>query len=152
MLSLFCLMTTLNASHVFAMEQRSQFVLHRTRRLKSESQPEFALASQKQDLQDSKKNDSQQSAAPLSFSENSITNRINDPPDGENTDVSQLQPTKCVWAIISCCSPGSNRVRYPCFELLGCPGPFWDSNPCQEGIASAAVRVAGDFYDSVKQD
>lgn len=61
-------------------------------------------------------------------------------------------PTRCVWAIISCCSPGSNRVRHPCFELLGCPGPFWDTNPCNKRMIGAAVKVAEEFYSSGKNE
>ncbi|XP_023727433.2 uncharacterized protein LOC111875421 isoform X2 [Cryptotermes secundus] len=59
-------------------------------------------------------------------------------------------PSRCVWAIISCCSPGSSNVRNPCFELLGCPGPFWDTNPCNERITGAALKVVGEFYSNGK--
>jgi hypothetical protein len=61
-------------------------------------------------------------------------------------------PSHCVWAIISCCSPGSNEVRNPCFELLGCPGPFWDTNPCNKGMTASAVKVVHQFYSSGKQE
>jgi hypothetical protein len=57
-------------------------------------------------------------------------------------------PSRCVWAIISCCSPGSSNVRNPCFELLGCPGPFWDTKPCNEKITGAALKVVGEFYSN----
>jgi hypothetical protein len=60
-------------------------------------------------------------------------------------------PSRCVWAIICCCSPGSNEVRNPCFELLGCPGPFWDSNPCNGKMTGAAIKVARGYYYSGKQ-
>ena len=60
-------------------------------------------------------------------------------------------PSRCVWAIISCCSPGSNEVRHPCFELLGCPGPFWDTNPCNKGMTASAVKVVHQFYSSGKR-
>ena len=59
-------------------------------------------------------------------------------------------PSHCVWAIISCCSPRSNEVRHPCFELLGCPGPFWDTNPCNKEMTSSAVKVVLQFYSSGK--
>lgn len=61
-------------------------------------------------------------------------------------------PSHCVWAIISCCSPGSNAVRHPCFELLGCPGPFWDTNPCNKGMTASAVKVVHQFYSSGKRE
>jgi hypothetical protein len=61
-------------------------------------------------------------------------------------------PSRCVWAIISCCSPGSSNVRNPCFELLGCSGPFWDTNPCNEGMANAALKVVGEFYSNGKSE
>ena len=61
-------------------------------------------------------------------------------------------PSHCVWAIISCCSPGSNEVRHPCFELLGCPGPFWDANPCNKGMTASAVKVVHQFYSSGKRE
>jgi hypothetical protein len=60
-------------------------------------------------------------------------------------------PSRCVWAIVSCCSPGSNKIRHPCFELLGCPGPFWDTNPCNKGMTAAAVKVVHQFYTSGKR-
>lgn len=61
-------------------------------------------------------------------------------------------PSHCVWAIISCCSPGSNEVRHPCFELLGCPGPFWDTNPCNKGMTASAVKVVHQFYSGGKRE
>jgi hypothetical protein len=61
-------------------------------------------------------------------------------------------PSRCVWAIISCCSPGSSNVRNPCFELLGCPGPFWDTKPCNEKITGAALKVVGEFYSNGKRE
>jgi hypothetical protein len=61
-------------------------------------------------------------------------------------------PSHCVWAIISCCSPRSDEVRHPCFELLGCPGPFWDTNPCNIGITASAVQVVDQFYSNSKRE
>jgi hypothetical protein len=80
--------------------------------------------------------------------------RANDVPD---CTTSKPQPTvedpsRCVWAIISCCSPRSNEVRHPCFELLGCPGPFWDTNPCNKGMTASAVKVVNQFYSSDKRE
>jgi hypothetical protein len=73
------------------------------------------------------------------------------PDDSTSRPVATVaDPTRCVWAIISCCSPGSNRIRHPCFELLGCPGPFWDTNPCNERMTGAAIKVAGEFYSNGK--
>ncbi|XP_069690233.1 uncharacterized protein hdly [Periplaneta americana] len=62
-----------------------------------------------------------------------------------------LDVSRCVWAIVSCCSPGSDTVNHPCFEVLGCPGPFWDSNPCTDKMANAALKAAGDYYSSALQ-
>jgi hypothetical protein len=79
-------------------------------------------------------------------------NRTNEISDGSTNTVlpTVADPSRCVWAIISCCSPGSSIVRNPCFELLGCPGPFWDTNPCNEGITGAALKVVGEFYSNGK--
>lgn len=55
-------------------------------------------------------------------------------------------PSRCIWAVISCCSPVSTNVRYACFEQLGCPGSFWDQNPCSREITAAALNVAQRFY------
>lgn len=81
-------------------------------------------------------------------------NRANEVPyDSTSSPPATVRdPSRCVWAIISCCSPTSNRVRYPCFELLGCSGPFWDTNPCSEGMTGAAIKVAGEFYSSGKYE
>lgn len=57
------------------------------------------------------------------------------------------EPNRCVWAIISCCSPASQEVRYNCFERLGCPGAFWDSSPCSREVTVAALNAAQKFYD-----
>jgi hypothetical protein len=62
------------------------------------------------------------------------------------------EPSHGVWAIISCCSPRSDEVRHPCFELLGCPGPFWDTNPCNIGITASAVQVVDQFYSNGKRE
>lgn len=58
------------------------------------------------------------------------------------------EPSRCVWAIVACCSPGSKNIRYACFELLGCPGAFWDLNPCEERVVMAAANTALQFYMS----
>lgn len=78
----------------------------------------------------------------------------NDVPDGTTSKPHPKieDPSHCVWAIISCCSPRSNEVRHPCFELLGCPGPFWDTNPCKIGITASAVQVVDQFYSSGKRE
>nr|ATU83037.1 secreted hypothetical protein [Pristhesancus plagipennis] len=66
---------------------------------------------------------------------------------GSNTTTA-TQPSKCVWAIVACCSPGSLNIRYTCFELLGCQGAFWDVNPCESRITMAAANTALKFYMS----
>lgn len=57
------------------------------------------------------------------------------------------EPSRCVWAVISCCSPLSNNVRYSCFEQLGCNGSFWDGNPCSREYTTAALNAAQKFYE-----
>ncbi|XP_039275851.1 uncharacterized protein LOC111060552 isoform X2 [Nilaparvata lugens] len=61
---------------------------------------------------------------------------------------SPREPTRCTWAIVACCSPGSRDIRYSCFELLGCPGAFWDVNPCDEKVVMAAANSALNFYSA----
>ncbi|XP_031338550.1 uncharacterized protein LOC116167346 [Photinus pyralis] len=58
------------------------------------------------------------------------------------------QPSRCVWAIISCCSASSNTVSYDCFEQLGCNGPFWDNSPCDGGFARPAISTAMNYYQT----
>lgn len=60
---------------------------------------------------------------------------------------STSQPTRCVWAIISCCTANSGQVRYECFEQLGCSGAFWDTSPCESEVARAAIDTAMKYYD-----
>ncbi|KPU79728.1 uncharacterized protein Dana_GF17997, isoform C [Drosophila ananassae] len=57
--------------------------------------------------------------------------------------------TSCVWAIVNCCTSGSRKIRYSCFEEFGCNGAFWDINPCAdqsvldaEGILEEAFPLA----------
>ena len=56
-------------------------------------------------------------------------------------------PSKCVWSIVACCAPGSKNIRYSCFELLGCPGAFWGTNPCEEKVVMAAANTALKYYE-----
>ena len=56
-------------------------------------------------------------------------------------------PSSCVWAIVTCCQPQTAAVRYSCFELLGCPGAFWDGSPCEQAVADAALLHASKFYN-----
>jgi hypothetical protein len=81
-----------------------------------------------------------------------LGSRTNDVPAGSTNTLfpTVADPSRCVWAIISCCSPGSSNIRNPCFELLGCPGPFWDTNPCNESITGTALKVVGEFYSNGK--
>nr|ATU82463.1 venom mucin [Lethocerus distinctifemur] len=58
------------------------------------------------------------------------------------------EPSPCVWSIVACCAPGSSKIRYSCFELLGCPGAFWDTNPCEDRVVQAAASTALKFYES----
>ncbi|XP_037716269.1 uncharacterized protein LOC119551140 isoform X2 [Drosophila subpulchrella] len=40
--------------------------------------------------------------------------------------------SKCVWAIVNCCTGDSKKIRYNCFETFGCHGAFWGINPCAD--------------------
>ncbi|CAH0390319.1 unnamed protein product [Bemisia tabaci] len=55
-------------------------------------------------------------------------------------------PARCALAIASCCAPFNYHVRYPCFEMLGCYGAFWDMNPCSEDVVATAVQELAAFY------
>lgn len=61
----------------------------------------------------------------------------------------QRQLNRCVWAIVSCCNPGNDQIRYSCFENLGCPGAFWDNSPCSREVTQAAFNAAQEFYDQI---
>lgn len=63
-----------------------------------------------------------------------------------NIAVNPNQPSRCVWAIISCCS-GTADVSYDCFEQRGCPGAFWDNSPCSNDFAQAAIAAALNYYN-----
>ncbi|EEZ98098.1 DNA-directed RNA polymerase II subunit RPB1 [Tribolium castaneum] len=56
------------------------------------------------------------------------------------------EPSRCVWAIISCCS-STSEVSYDCFEQRGCPGAFWDKSPCDNEFAQAAIEAALNYYN-----
>ncbi|XP_044250235.2 uncharacterized protein hdly isoform X2 [Drosophila takahashii] len=56
-------------------------------------------------------------------------------PPTQSSSAGEGKVTKCVWAIVNCCSSESKKVRYNCFEEFGCHGAFWDINPCaDEGV------------------
>ncbi|KAL5285059.1 hypothetical protein ACFFRR_007038 [Megaselia abdita] len=55
--------------------------------------------------------------------------------------------SKCVWAIVSCCSRGSTNVVYQCFEQMGCQGAFWGLNPCANEIQDEALDAADRYFD-----
>ncbi|XP_075217492.1 hadley [Lycorma delicatula] len=71
---------------------------------------------------------------------------------GEERKKGKEEPSRCVWAIVACCSPGSRDIRYSCFELLGCPGAFWDVNPCDEKVVMAAANSALNFYSGMNNE
>ncbi|EDW51638.1 uncharacterized protein LOC6620082 isoform X1 [Drosophila sechellia] len=53
---------------------------------------------------------------------------------------SEPKVSRCVWAIVNCCTGESKKVRYNCFEEFGCHGAFWDINPCaDEGVKQAEL-------------
>lgn len=57
------------------------------------------------------------------------------------------EPSKCVWAIVSCCARNNARVRYACFEEVGCLGAFWDINPCADEYQRKAIAEADSFFE-----
>ncbi|XP_049941103.1 ran-binding protein 9 [Schistocerca serialis cubense] len=63
-----------------------------------------------------------------------------------NSVLDEPQISRCVWAIVTCCSPNSKAVRYGCFEQSGCHGAFWDTSPCERHITSSALEAALHFY------
>uniref|UniRef100_A0A0A9Y5X9 Uncharacterized protein n=1 Tax=Lygus hesperus TaxID=30085 RepID=A0A0A9Y5X9_LYGHE len=65
---------------------------------------------------------------------------------GDTNQTAAKDPSPCVWAIVSCCSPGNANIRYSCFELLGCQGAFWDLSPCEPRVVQAAANTALMFY------
>ncbi|XP_073978054.1 hadley isoform X2 [Rhodnius prolixus] len=67
---------------------------------------------------------------------------------GDSRNATTPEPSRCVWAIVACCAPGSTSIRYTCFELLGCQGAFWDVNPCDNRVVMAAANTALRFYMS----
>lgn len=56
------------------------------------------------------------------------------------------QPSRCVWAILSCCAPANSNIRYTCFDVLGCSTAFWNTNPCVPAIIKAVLDQANSFY------
>lgn len=56
------------------------------------------------------------------------------------------EPSRCVWAILSCCAPANTPIRYTCFDVLGCSAAFWDTNPCVPAILKTALDQATQFY------
>ncbi|KAM8707034.1 hypothetical protein ACLKA7_011184 [Drosophila subpalustris] len=62
-------------------------------------------------------------------------------PGGAGGGVTTPKVSNCVWAIVNCCSQGSSRIRYSCFEEFGCHGAFWDINPCAENVRDDAIAT-----------
>jgi len=56
------------------------------------------------------------------------------------------EPSRCVWAILSCCAPANTPIRYTCFDVLGCSTAFWDTNPCVPAIVNTALDQATAYY------
>ncbi|VVC33363.1 Hypothetical protein CINCED_3A023401 [Cinara cedri] len=56
------------------------------------------------------------------------------------------EPSRCVWAILSCCAPANTPIRYTCFDVLGCSAAFWDTNPCVPAILLTALDQATAYY------
>lgn len=74
------------------------------------------------------------------------TNRQPSGSEDQSANAIPNGPSRCVWAIVSCCTPRSTQVRHACFETLGCQGPFWDTNPCDGQITQYAAKAALEFY------
>lgn len=65
------------------------------------------------------------------------------PEDGNSTG----NPSRCVWAIISCCSPEMLEQRSQCFTALGCQSLAGD-NPCSPDVVNNAIQQASSFYQN----
>jgi len=72
--------------------------------------------------------------------------------DADSNTTKMGKPSKCVWSIVACCAPGSKNIKYTCFELLGCPGAFWDKNPCEAKVVQAAANTALKYYMDNPED
>ncbi|GAB0087309.1 hypothetical protein DMENIID0001_016030 [Sergentomyia squamirostris] len=70
------------------------------------------------------------------------------PPPSPSTRAPQADgPSRCVWAIVNCCSPRNPAVRYACFERVGCNGVFWDLNPCSDVVVQAAIDETNRYFN-----
>lgn len=93
---------------------------------------------------------------PLVHKDTNTTKNVNDMSVDSENEIATIPPSiprpqgpsKCVWAIVSCCSTASREVSYECFDQLGCGGPFWDVNPCDSEYAKAAIQTALNYYNS----
>lgn len=56
------------------------------------------------------------------------------------------EPSRCVWAILSCCAPANSNIRYTCFDILGCSTAFWNTNPCIPAIIKTVLDQATIYY------
>ncbi|XP_050424742.1 uncharacterized protein LOC126835911 isoform X2 [Adelges cooleyi] len=59
------------------------------------------------------------------------------------------EPSRCVWAILSCCVPANMPVKFTCFDVLGCSSAFWDTNPCVPAIIKVAMDEATKYYGPI---
>ncbi|XP_044757109.1 uncharacterized protein LOC123315476 isoform X2 [Coccinella septempunctata] len=93
---------------------------------------------------------------PLVHKESETPKNINHMSNNDENEVATVSPSiprpegpsKCVWAIVSCCSTSSKDISYECFDQLGCGGPFWDVNPCDTEYAKAAIETALNYYNT----
>lgn len=68
-------------------------------------------------------------------------------PVAQQPPTSSPKVTSCVWAIVNCCTSGSRKIRYSCFEEFKCNGAFWDINPCaDEGVFDGSLSKVLDTY------
>jgi hypothetical protein len=79
-----------------------------------------------------------------------VSNQVNRPAPSTAAPPRQAdrprELSRCTWAIISCCTAMAD-ISYECFEQRGCPGAFWDNNPCDNEFAQAAIASALNYYN-----
>lgn len=93
-------------------------------------------------------NDLTQSVGQTQSSVPRPTQRPQTQPPRTTTVAAGRQLDRCVWAIITCCNPSNEKIRYSCFENAGCEGAFWDRNPCSREVTLEALDAAQQFYES----
>ncbi|XP_045467789.1 uncharacterized protein LOC123676119 [Harmonia axyridis] len=57
------------------------------------------------------------------------------------------KPSKCAWAILSCCSTTSEELNHKCFREMECEEKYWNVNICSEEFKSVAILTAYKYYN-----